>query len=480
MNREFLINLLFLIFANVFIKAFYIFGVELQVQNTVGPSDYGLYFALFNLSFLFQIICDWGIQQYNTRSVSFSKAFFIEHFNSLLSLKLCLSILFFLVSVLFAYIIGYKGNALQIFSFLLLNQALISLTFYFRSIIAGLQFYRVDSLVSISDKLLLILLCIPFIYGSGSMDISLFVKLQTTAFSITCILCFLFVLRKYGTWPKFSFSWIDAMELLRKSTPYALIVLLMSLYTRTDSIMLERLLGDNGPYQAGIYAAGFRLLDALTMFCFLFAGLLLPMFSKLLSKGEKINVLAGLSARIMLTITIISSVNMIYFAAPIMQFLYVDFTPNMVGVLCFLLLSFNAIGMTQIFGTLLTANQSLRILNRIFVVGFVLNVSLNLALIDPYGASGAAFATLLTQFMVAIAILLYSKTTFDLKPPVSLILRLIAMSLLCYYIPMVVQLGIESWFSQLIISSFLGLGVALILQIIDLRRIYQFIKTKDA
>jgi O-antigen/teichoic acid export membrane protein len=478
MNREFIINLLFLIFANVFIKAFYVFGIELQVQNIVGPEDYGLYFALFNLSFLFQIICDWGIQQYNTRSVSFSSSFFKKNFSALLSLKLCLSVLFFMISILFALIIGYSVHDLSVFGFLILNQALISLTFYFRSIIAGLQFYRTDSLISISDKFILILLCLPFIYGASSLDIQLFVKLQTTAFSTTCILCFLIVIRQYGRWPSFSFSWTESKILLRKSTPFALVVLLMTLYTRTDSIMLERLLGDNGAYQAGIYAAGFRLLDALTMFCFLFAGLLLPMFSKLLSTGKDIASLTALSARMMLTITIISSIQIVHFAEPILQLLYVDYSPDMVGVLSFLLISFNAIGMIQIYGTLLTANQSLAVLNRIFLTGFVINIVLNLALIYPYGATGAALATLFTQSIVAIGLMMYAKKHFDLSIHNSTYLRLALFVLLCYFTPELISGWITSWVLQLILCGFISFILALTLQIIEIPLIYQFIKTK--
>ena len=70
MNREFFINVLFLIFVNLLIKPFYIFGIDRTVQNTVAPGDYGIYFALFNFTFLFQIINDFGIQNFNNRNIA--------------------------------------------------------------------------------------------------------------------------------------------------------------------------------------------------------------------------------------------------------------------------------------------------------------------------------------------------------------------------------------------------------------------------
>jgi hypothetical protein len=64
MNREFLINTLFLVVINVIIKPFYIFGIDRAVQNRVGEVNYGIYFALFSFTFLFQIINDFGIQNF--------------------------------------------------------------------------------------------------------------------------------------------------------------------------------------------------------------------------------------------------------------------------------------------------------------------------------------------------------------------------------------------------------------------------------
>jgi O-antigen/teichoic acid export membrane protein len=70
MNREFVLNVLFVLFINVLIKPIFIFGIDRTVQNTVGAETYGLYFALLNLTYLFQIINDFGIQNFNSRNLS--------------------------------------------------------------------------------------------------------------------------------------------------------------------------------------------------------------------------------------------------------------------------------------------------------------------------------------------------------------------------------------------------------------------------
>ena len=68
------------------------------------------------------------------------------------------------------------------------------------------------------------------------------------------------------------------LVILRKSVPFALLVLLMASYNRIDPILLRRLDSDAA---AGVYAGAFRLLDALTTVAYLVSVPLLPVFSRL-------------------------------------------------------------------------------------------------------------------------------------------------------------------------------------------------------
>ena len=79
-----------------------------------------------------------------------------------------------------------------------------------------------------------------------------------------------------------------SMMILKKKLSFAVLILLMTFYNRIDTVMMERMLpeGENN-IQAGIYAQAYRLLDATNMIAYLFAGLLLPLFSRML-KGSAI------------------------------------------------------------------------------------------------------------------------------------------------------------------------------------------------
>jgi O-antigen/teichoic acid export membrane protein len=55
-----------------------------------------------------------------------------------------------------------------------------------------------------------------------------------------------------------------------------------------------------------------------------------------------------------------------------------------------------------IFGTLLTANASLKILNILALIALITNFGLNLVLIPKYQALGAAYAAIITQTFIGI------------------------------------------------------------------------------
>jgi len=70
MQGNFLTNLILSLFLNLLIKPFSLLYIDAEVQNRVGAHDYGLYFSLLNLSVLFNILIDLGINNYTIRTMA--------------------------------------------------------------------------------------------------------------------------------------------------------------------------------------------------------------------------------------------------------------------------------------------------------------------------------------------------------------------------------------------------------------------------
>jgi len=189
--------------------------------------------------------------------------------------------------------------------------------------------------------------------------------------------------------------------LLREGAPYALAVFLAYAYTRTDAIMIERLLPD-GATAAGHYAAGYRLLDALNMIGWLLAGLLLPMYARLYAQKESLVPLLTFSVQLLLAGSVCAAVPLALYSQGIVELLYDFAEPRTGTILFFLAWSFVAMCLNYAYGALLSATGFIGRMNKIYAIGIGINLVGNWLVLPVYGAAGAAAMTLLTQGFIAI------------------------------------------------------------------------------
>jgi O-antigen/teichoic acid export membrane protein len=419
MHRIFFSNVLFSLLLNLLVKPIAIFGIDAQVQNVVGLDQYGLYFSLLSLSLILNILMDLGINNYVIKTVAKNKEEAKSQISSILLLRLLLFLVYIGILFTSAFLLGYDFMSMKLLFFLGLNQLFIVFIAYFRGFFSGLQHYKLDSFFSVFDRIILIITAgSVLLFNMGyEMSIPLYIQLQTFGYFLTFVLAFIFFKRIVGTilW---QVDLLHFKSVLQKSLPFALLIILMSLYTRIDGILLHEL-GANGNMEAGIYAKGFRLLDALYMFGMIFAGLLFPMFSNVLQESvQKVRELVLISANFLMSGVIVVVFIIILHAESILQLIY---TSDVGAELPFiwLMLSFIGIAMNFVFGTLLTANGNLKELNIISAIGVIINVSLNIFLIPKYGAIGAGFTAFVTQMIMAITQFILCAKNFQL--PVGLL-----------------------------------------------------------
>lgn len=416
MNRKFLTNLSFLLFLNLLVKPFYILGIDAEIQNRVGAEEYGLYFSLLGFAFLFNILLDVGIVNFNTRTIAQQPFLIAKYFSKIFTLRLFLAIVYGGFVLLLGSIIGYDTSEIYMLIWLTCNQILAAFTLYFRSNLTGLLLFKYDTIVSVLDRFLLIIICSILLWGGVTekpFDIYWFIYAQTFAYAITALAALSFLLSKQKL-GKLKTSKLFSLAIIKQSLPYALLILLMTFYYRADSVMLERMLED-GKTQAGIYANGFRFFEAANNIAFLFATLLLPLFSNLLKNNKSVASLASLSSRILIPGAILIATTCFFYSQELIGARYTNSTTQSGDVFGILMLCFVFISTTYIFGTLLTANGNLKTLNKIAFAGVLLNVLLNLILIPTYKAYGAALASLITQGLTALAQVWLCKSYFKFK-----------------------------------------------------------------
>lgn len=415
MQKKLISGLFWVLLANLIVKPLWLLGVEVGVQNAVGNETYGFYYALFSFSYIFNILLDLGVTNYNTRNIARHPQLIGKHLSGILGIKLCLLVLYVVVTFSVGALMGYGGREFRLLAWLCVAQFLNSLILYLRSNFEGLLLFRWDSLFSVLDRLLMLLACGALLWGpfrTGPFRIEYFVYAQVAAYALTALLALAVIGRK-ARLRRLRWDWPFFLVILRQSAPFALLVLLMAAYGHVDSILLRPLAGDA---QAGVFAGAFRLLDALTMVAYLVSVPLLPVYARLCREGDS-RQLADATRVVfwpMMLFAVCAAVAGCLLASPLMNLLYPGRGAQYVPVFRVVVFAIVPIGLTYIFGTLLTAGGRLRQLNTFAAVSLALNIVVNLLLIPRLGAVGSAWASLAAQGFMAVAQLVLAVRLFRL------------------------------------------------------------------
>ena len=465
MKKRFITNLALLIFLNLLIKPFWFFGIEVGVQNRVGEEMYGFYFSLFNFAFILNILLDLGINNFNNRAIARDYTVLRDYLAAIIPLKLVLSLVYAGVVLLAGKMIGYSPEQFKMLWILIANQFLASFILYLRTNISGLQYYRTDSLLSVLDRSLMILFTGLLLWGNFTKQpfrIEWFVYTQTLSYTLTLITVASIVRYRSGSFiSRINFK--RSLGILRLSYPFALLILLMSLFNRIDSVMLERMLA-NGKEEAGIYAQSFRIFEAGSQFSFLFAMLLLPMFSRMLRMKQNVNDLVRMALPLLMVAGLTVAVSCNFYRVEIIDLMYLSPASYSSKIFGILMVGFLFVSTSYIYGTLLTANNNLRYLNILAGATVVINVTLNLILIPRFHAVGAAISSLVSQAFYATTQLFLSRHILKIPLNGDILIKLagfLALNLLTGYLTLFIPGWIPGFLillgSCLVSSLLLGL-----------------------
>lgn len=479
MRKKFLSNLGLLLMLNALVKPLYILGIDAEVQNRVGQEEYGIYFALLNLSFIFNILIDLGINNFNNRNIAQNEKLIGKHFPKLFSAKALLAMIYAVVTLISGLVLGYGSGIFWMLGVLVFNQILVSLILFARSNLTALHLFERDGIISVLDRGLLIVFCSILLFtefAGGQFEIIWFVYLQTVAYALTLLVSLVMLGKKAGRF-RWDFDYVFSLHIFKKSLPYALLILSGSIYNRVDGIMLENLT-ERGSYHAGVYAQGFRFYEAACMFAFLFAVLLLPMYARMIKEGKEVRSVTELSSRILLGAGVTAGILFVWHSGWLLQWRYVDVTDDAVYAFSALMIGFIGVCMFYIYGTLMTANGNLRMLNYISFGGLFVNLVLNFFLIPKYGATGAAFTTMVTQIFAGVAQLFFVVRHFRFGINYRMVGQFVLFALLFVWINIRLTDMVEDPFLRFAAATGAGAVLLVLTGTVRVRQIATFIKTE--
>lgn len=482
MNKTFITNLILLVGLNLLVKPFYILVVEAEIQNRVGADVFGSYFALLSFSFILNVVLDLGTTNWNTRHTAQNESVVSHHLSGMIVLRLVLAALYLLMSLAIGFWLKYTTWQMWLLVLLAFNQILAGSVLFFRSYLTGLHLFKQDSIVSILDRLLLVAAMSFLLWGGLSKEqffrLEWLVYGQTICYGITLAVAAVLVLRKSDK-VRFIFNKKFIGKVLIESAPFTLMTFLSMVANRVDGVMLERM---DSPTEAGIYAMCYRFYEAANMISYLFAVLLLPMFARMLKRGERISDLLQLGLKVMFTGVFFAATGVFFFGQHFLILIYDHHITEATPVFSWLMASMVCFSLQYIFGTLITAAGDLRPLILIACTTMLYNVLLNSFYIPTMGALGAAKASFFTQLLVLMAQIVVVRNRFEignLKPSV---VRMVLFAVGCLLLGLffsnraIINLHPAYSFGFFIIGCLILVSIT---KILDIKRFVQLIKTRE-
>lgn len=323
MKKKFLSDFFFIQVINLIIKPVWILIIDRKVQNMLPAAEYGTYFSLTGYSLIFMILLDLGLTNYNNREVAIDKQFYKSNFWSLMGAKGILTLVFFVLAFFVGWLMGFTSRDFYIFSLLAINQTLLSFNTFLRSNISAIHNFKLDGILSVIDRAFVVLSLGVIIWtGFTSIELNIytFILAQTAGLFLTFLMTLLANFKYLGR-ADLTFNFAKVTQLLGQSLPFAVIIALMTLYTRLDSVLILKILPD-GRAEAGNYAMSYRLLDAASIFGILLAGQLMPLFSSNLMNKPRLYTIVRWAMLLVWLPALIATLVCSVWSTPIMQFLY--------------------------------------------------------------------------------------------------------------------------------------------------------------
>jgi O-antigen/teichoic acid export membrane protein len=476
LKRKFVTNLALLLFLNLLVKPVYAFGIDVGVQNAVGASAYGNYFILLNFSLIFQILLDLGIENFTRSEIARHVHLLNKYFSNILPLKIILGIVYYVVCCIIGYFLNWRITEFSILLILLFNQILASFILYCRANLGGMHHFRADSIISVVDRFVVIIICGILLLNPltrAVFRIEWLIYAQTLAYLITASLAFGLVFSRAHP-IRFRFNYRYYLSFLRRSLPYALLILLMATYMRIDSVMLGKML-ENGKEQAGIYAQSYRIIEILSNYGYLFTIILLPVFSRMIQHGESVEYLTRLSFTLLFIPALVVAFGCLSYRYDIIDFLYNEHIKHSARVFGILIFSFLGICMTYVFGTLLTANGSLKELNTMAAIAVFINLLLNFILIPRFGVFGAATASMVTQLFTSAYQVILVKRIFRFKTDYILLARLTVFVVLIALTSLFIRQLPVKWIYSFGLFMIVGALLSLVTGLLNLKSIFKVV-----
>ena len=394
------------------------FILIIYLARKLGDLNFGKFSFANAFVQIFIIIADLGVSFLIIREVARDRENVDKYFSNGFFIKVILSLLTFGIIFTLANILKCPSDTKIVIYLIGLCNILESLGNLFGSIFNAFEKMEYLFLTEIAEKVFLILPCLFFLsIGYGLMMVAFLYFLSGVFYLVLNIV----LLSKNIGRISFKVNVKFALELLRRSLPFALGGLLLMFYYYIDAVMLGKMKGEQ---VVGWYSAAYQLCIALGIISSVFLTAVFPVMSRLFKTSmDFLRNVYEKCFKYLLAFGVPISIGGVILARRIVFLFYGKSYFN--SILPFqLIISVTAFSyINSLFGYFLTSVDRVNDKNKIFAISTFTNVGLNFVLIPKYSYVGAGIATILSEILFCIFCMSYISHHFFYYLSLELILK---------------------------------------------------------
>lgn len=367
------------------------------IARYLGVSEFGIFGFAVSLTGMMSILFDLGIGVHCVRHIATDYDSSPKYLGNIIPLKGILSIIGFILILSVSLLLKVDELTLTVTLLFAIEQVIKK---FFDFMNATFQAFEEGKYQGIGNTILNTILLI-FILIAIYTDIGLIgIAISYIIANLIAFIYSYYTLKKHITKPKYEFDKEFWKTVTIASIPFAITVILSSIYYSIDVVMLTNIMGN---YATGIYNATYKLISVLTLFYSIYSAVIFPVMSKFYKNDEKMLLVSYEKSvkYLMIIILPIAIATMIY-STDIIQLIYGHKYDAASSVLSILIWTVCLLFISGAGNTLLNASYNEVTVTKIYLMAAVFNIILNLILIPILSYDGAAITTVLSDVLIVV------------------------------------------------------------------------------
>jgi len=366
------------------------------ITRYLGKEGFGNYATVLAFLSFFTSLTDLGLYNISTREISRPGADEEKIMGNVFSLRIISSFLVLVIAPILVFFLDYPIEVKE-------GIIIVAASFIFSSgyqILNGVfQKNLAMDKVSIGEflgkifQVAAVILAIKMRLGFSWIVLSLLLNMAVS------FLIVFFWSRKYIKFEMhFDFNYWKTF--LKESLPLGIATIITFVYFKMDTILLSIL---KGPAEVGIYNAAYKVIENITFFPAMIAGLVLPLMAKYIFTDRKsFEQIADKTFKFFIILVIPLIIGTLFLAKDIIGLIGGAGFSEATGVLKILVFALAMIFFGSFFNTVIIVGNMQKKLMVILSFVAATNVALNLIFIPKFSYLASAYISVLTEFLVVV------------------------------------------------------------------------------